>query len=375
MNDVDGQIIWAETTVPTLFWPTKLTRSLRLKFFLTGVVYPLICFVANWADGPAVLDANWQSGDFSVYANELLAPPAFYCWLPIVSVSMLAISWWCLKPSLFGKIFVRAGIYSGAVYSGILTVLLISCTNLYGPFFAAIVMGVQALLFWIVGSVFKRVFRFTILNLLIFTTLVAVIVTLGINLEWDIYAVGFMASLFVIGGASTMAFVTFCRVSVAVANLNHPVAAETDRKPVIVALLAWIVASILTWRSAIIMMLDQYHQLPVEPPDNCFVSNAAAHGHPLLVGSKLCRDGQRRNLQMARLKFLEFAMQEFSPSVHRICRRIYNYIGPPLASFLRRNVWLASLAYLALIPLALFAVLLQKSLSISENRIRQLYKL
>lgn len=375
MSDAQGKIVWREQDVPTLFWPTKLTRSLRLKFFLTGVIYPLICFGFNSIQGPPSLGTPWQSGDFPVYALELLSPPAFYCLLPIVGVSMLCISWWCLFPGSFNNILIRTGIYSGAIYSTVMTVLLVSATSFFGLFFAAILMSVQSLMIWILGNVIKKVYRFTILHLIILTTVIAILVSLGIKLEWDIDGLFFAVILFVVGGASTMACITFCRVSRAVSHLQHKSGAETNWSKKVAAFTAWVTASIFTWRLAIIMMLEQYSLLPVEPPDNCFVSNAAAYGHPILVGSKIGSDGNRRNLQMARVKFLEFVLQVTSPAMHRICRRIYNRIGPPMARFFRSNVWLASLAYLIMIPLALIAFLLQKSLSIPNAKVHQLYKL
>lgn len=88
---------------------------------------------------------------------------------------------------------------------------------------------------------------------------------------------------------------------------------------------------------------------PDQPSLSLRFSSAAAHGHHWLVRAESAAGGSAAvNLQMRRLKLLEFALAAACPRLHRFARRSYNRLGPPLARICRRTAWLADAAYAAL---------------------------
>ena len=100
-------------------------------------------------------------------------------------------------------------------------------------------------------------------------------------------------------------------------------------------------------------MLHEYSRLPTSPPDDCYVSTAAARGHRSLVRSRehVSRGGNVYvvNAQMRYLKAAELLLASVSPAAHRGCRLMYDRVGPVLASALVHPV-LADAAYLGLKP-------------------------
>ncbi len=68
-------------------------------------------------------------------------------------------------------------------------------------------------------------------------------------------------------------------------------------------------ANFAAWRTAYMIMLDEYSRLPTQPPQGCFVCSAAARGHAFFVGSTSYRDADGResavNDQLRTLKAFE----------------------------------------------------------------------
>jgi hypothetical protein len=118
--------------------------------------------------------------------------------------------------------------------------------------------------------------------------------------------------------------------------------------------LTWLAAYLGAWRTSFNWMLQEYAKLPTTPPQDCYVSTAAARGHRRLVRAREslgpCGEVGRVNDQMCYLKAAELLLACISPSGHRICRRIYDRIGPRLAAWLFHPL-LADAAYLSLKPL------------------------
>jgi hypothetical protein len=115
----------------------------------------------------------------------------------------------------------------------------------------------------------------------------------------------------------------------------------------------WIAAYVAAWRVSIYFALKYFEALPDSPPYDCYVATAAARGHAAVVGSKSYKraDGveTRVNWQMRYLKCGELALKMISPRMHRVCRTLYDCIGPLMARLLVRPV-LADTAYLLLKP-------------------------
>ena len=372
--------------VPTfVFWETRLTRSLRTKFFLTGVIYPLVC-LASLLMGPMspMPIGAWQSGHWDVYSGLLLSKPTFFYFAPLIIYSMVCLGIWCVKPVRYKHLSIRWGIYTGALLAGLFTIILMFCTGAFGPVFGMMAIAVQMLVVWFAPWIFGNVFRFTILNLLVATTVVAVLTTLVLSHEniTDFFAYPFAFLFLIVGGASTMAAITFSRVSRAVwfQSENYVMNDQADKITprsklnILAILLIWLSGFFVSWKLAIESMLEEYSMLPETPPD-CFISNAAAHGHPNWVGSQIGRSGRLCNLQMARFKFVEFVLAAASPFLHHRFRNIYNFFGPTFARICRKNIWFADIAFIILKPIEWFAVSLQLIFHIEPSKIMDTYML
>jgi len=115
----------------------------------------------------------------------------------------------------------------------------------------------------------------------------------------------------------------------------------------------WLGAYLGAWRLSVMWMLQEYAKLPTEPPHDCYVCTAAARGHRRLVGTEVVasRGGASHlvNDQMRYLKAAELVLASITPDGHRVCRRLYDRVGPMLAGLLVHPV-LADLAYLTLKP-------------------------
>jgi hypothetical protein len=123
----------------------------------------------------------------------------------------------------------------------------------------------------------------------------------------------------------------------------------------------WLVGYAAAWRVAVRAALEAYDKLPpTPPPGDCYVASAAAHGHPWLVGARVVPTASGRpalvNAQLRRLKSAEVALGALSPAGHRLCRWVYDRLGPPLARRLRSPL-VGDLAYLSLKPAEWLAVL------------------
>ena len=114
------------------------------------------------------------------------------------------------------------------------------------------------------------------------------------------------------------------------------------------------------------IVLDEYCRLPVNPPPSgCYLCTAAARGHRRWVRSEELRlpggKTMHVNDQLRCFKAFELLLLVVCPKWHRLCRRIYDAIGPKLAAAINGRPLLADLTYSALKPaewLCRFAIFL-----------------
>ena len=388
--------------VPTLVpWSTRLTWQLRLKFFLTGVLFPVLCLITIGAGSQSSVDSPWQSGHLQHYVVVLTSRPTIFVFAPLLLFSFVCLGRWCIWPHKCNSLLNWMGLISGVVLALTFTILLIITTAIFGQIMALFVAPCLALLVYLLGlSIEKRLFRgqFSIKYLLVLTTVIALVFALWTALGLDALSVlsglfGYLAVgfLFVIGGASTLGLITFCRVSVASAYLIQ----QKGRQPsfsskLISACVAWLAGFAVTWKFAIDVMMWEYAKLPTTDP-NCYVSSAAANGHPGFVGSfevsrlnstdsssdwNRCLDENVAtiNRQMQRLKFLEFAFAAILPSLHRVVRSFYNNVGPRLAKSCQASIWFSDLTYVLLKPLEWTAVLIRTITGVSQQSVDRIYR-
>jgi len=91
-------------------------------------------------------------------------------------------------------------------------------------------------------------------------------------------------------------------------------------------------------------------ELPETPPD-CFIVTAAARGHRTLVGSTINEaTGQLTNNQLNTFRSFERRLILQVPTIHRILRTVYNFMGRLFARLIVFR-WQADIVYLLLKPL------------------------
>ena len=81
MDELDKELMYVPTATP---WRTRLSVGLRVKFFLTGIVYPACCLM--WIVGglkPFLGGDLWQDGQTNAYVGVLMSAPAFCVFIPI----------------------------------------------------------------------------------------------------------------------------------------------------------------------------------------------------------------------------------------------------------------------------------------------------
>jgi len=369
----------------------QLNASLRIKFFITGVLFPTWCFLVIWATNAIPsFHEPWQSGHHSDYLTVLLSAPTVLYFIPLIAFSMTCLAIWCFCPKQFSTAPVLVGLYSGTLLALIFLALLFPLTFVIGEIAGIMTAMALAVAVYLIQRAIHRASRFRIVHLFILAFVVAALIPLIQYFElWRaIPRFLVMAELAILAGSPTLAFVTFLRASIFAGKLNKQNKSKSPVWIIVLTPISWLVAFLITWRYAIESMMLEYSNLPTSDP-NCYVSAVAAKGHPRLVGTTSKRttskstpfqgDGRggngsgQVNRQMKRLKFLEFALQAVAPKLHRSIRRFYNCSGPKAARLLSHSIWLADFAFLTLKPLEWLAIAVQILTKIPDRRINKIY--
>jgi hypothetical protein len=330
------------------------SMALRIRLLLSGVLFPIGCFLVT-ADGPPTIDSPWQSGRVSDYVAMLLTWPGYTPFFPLLVFSQLCLAAWLIKPTMADRLAVRVGIYGGLILSlqFLLLVMLISAIVTF--IIAAFVGPIVAIIVAACVRAPQYARRFTIRHLLVLTAAVAVLIAIarlaGVPPETLLSVVSSVA-MYVAMATPALCALAYARASIMIAQQT----AQTTRLEYrVLAAITWLVCWGGSWKLAVDIMLTEYAKLPVTDP-NCYVSNAAAHGHRRLVGSQeRLPSGQPINAQMRRLKYLEIALKAASPRLHRLVRQVYDRFGPPLARQCQRSIWFADATYLLLKPIEYLA--------------------
>jgi hypothetical protein len=364
-----------EKTGVEFFWGWESSISHRVKFFLTGALFPSICIlVALSRLGSAATSSPWQSGTLEPYAVLLLQWPAIGPFLPLIIFHMACLTLWLIRPRFGGSPVIAFGIGTGII-TALEFWLFILCTSSVATVVAAIVVGpALAVVVFLAAELCNRAKRFSIRHLLLLTTGCAFVALLAkYFLSLDV-VLGFLAVtlLGVLAATPTLNLITYIRATYELLQQLQGLKEFSERVRVIGSL-SFLFAWLGTWKFAIDLVIAEYAMLPTRNP-SCYVSAAAAYGHSRFVGAEppTSASPRPRNMQMRRLKFLEFAMAAALPRVHRFVRAWYDRLGPPLAATCRQNVWFADTTYVLLKPLEGLAEVLRILIGISRSRIREL---
>ena len=114
---------------------------------------------------------------------------------------------------------------------------------------------------------------------------------------------------------------------------------------------AWLVGFLGMGMAKVPLAMSAYQRLPDQPPESCFIVTAATRGHPSLVGTSYDQTLNREmNEQLRRFWELEERLKQTTPRIHQYLRRIYNRVGPRVASLIVTR-WQADMVYILLKPL------------------------
>ena len=347
-----------------LMWPV------RLAFLYAGVILPFICHLMTVQSPPDA--ASYRSGSLDDKLSFTLSGPVGSVFYPLMVYPMFSLTLLLFREKRFASdLIVRFGIYTGmpvaawycAMLGLVLTdvpellswqwlrVLLVVALAIVVPM---LVWGVIRLALWVrrrLGIPWYAVIGGG-LALYALSLLLAIDKgrALGEVAAWPFFIVPafFLLSLFF---APFWTFGVYLGMTLRLLwRYPHPPRFHTIQ---LMAALSWLAAFLAACRWSIVKSLEAYAQLPVESPGTCYIASAAAYGHPALVGSEsvVATGGGtvRVNCQLRVFKAAELALRALAPPLHRGARRIYNRLGPPVASRLA-NPHLADLAYLTLKP-------------------------
>ncbi|MGN6544148.1 MAG: DUF6688 family protein [Aureliella sp.] len=363
-------------------WRRPISTRCRIVLWLYGAMMPLICFAfTTRGAGPF---HEWQSGNFSAYAAQLLRPSA---WLPFtlwLSFSIVALSCWAFQPSSARHWWVRLGLYSGVILALQYWVIVVSCTSVVTLIMSAFVLPVVFTVSILLEALAKNCKRFQIWHLLCLTSLAAVGAAVFRFLPENLIEPALFMCLVALAAAPTLCLIAYVRAAWAVSTSTR---SQLD-KPYrfIGAFVCWLLGWLISWRFAVQAMFDEYSRLPVNPP-NCYFANAAAHAHQWLGGRRglperrqfLAENAQvvfaEATLTMKRLKFLELALLATAPRVHRFIRRYYDRWGKPAARYCSRHVWFADLTCVGLKPVEALAEIVRIAAGVPYERMAAIYEL
>ncbi|MDX1930234.1 MAG: DUF6688 family protein [Pirellulaceae bacterium] len=386
----DRPVADSELSIPSVVPILQWSGQRRFKYFVTGVLGPIGCLTMAWMGVNARLDGLWQSGELETYIKLMLEPPALLPFIPLLVFSMLSLSCCCIRPQLAKHLWVRVGVYGGGILSTQYLIFVVFAGAFF-PFISAAILGpILALVTYVAAKLMPKARRITIFQLMLLTAVVAVLASIGVWIaaaynrdgSLDFAEIVFGAAFWGLLAAPPLNCFTYVRATFAI--LRSPALESVpirERYKLFGMSFAWLLGFGASWKYGLDAMLKEYANLPTSPP-NCYVSSAAACGHPRFVGVTQCvavegqshsRSGFPVNMQMCRLKFLELAMAAFSPALHKAVRRLYDFIGPRAASLCRSNVWFADASYVALKPVEWLACVIQALSGVSSGRIRGLY--
>jgi len=320
----------------------------RTALALLGIVLPSICFLIAYASGTP-LDADWQDGSLKTYAALMLTGSAIGPFMPLLVGSMIGMGLLIWRPTHFARnVWARFSIYSGVLLAAQYCAIIGAGFGENGAgaaaYFGFSLVAIAVLwTFGIISIVCLRSSRPNLRGTYLAITLLLALLSL----------VYFPAHLFLPLIFSTpWALAAYTHMSVRLI-FHGPGPRWRFSLARCLGVMTWLGVWFAAWRLSVMLMLEEYMQLPTQPPHNCYVATAAAKGHARFVGATQepgC-DGQpvRVNAQLRFLKAAELMLLCATPQLHRLIRKLYDAVGPRIAARLSHPL-LADVAYLSLKP-------------------------
>jgi hypothetical protein len=339
----------------------KLSWPVWLAIGYAGIALPLVCHASTFSEPPE--HPQWQSGDLHDQVGFVLSGTVGFAFYPLIlyPITCLALLLW--REERFANVTaVRFGVATGlpvaAWYSAILGIVALDVPNLLSTQWIGVLLfglfGVLTPFFlWAalrIGLWSRRKLR---IPWIVVGIVVAILMGLcqAFNQEFIIYSPA-TALLISMMFAPFWCFDAYLAMTLRLL-WRYPERVQFSIRHLLVVI-TWLASFLGACRWAIVLSLQEYAKLPLEPPDNCYVATAAARGHTKLVRSRrIVVAGEvdvRVNRQLQVLKAGELALRALLPTAHHRLRRIYDHIGPCFAQRLN-HACLADLAYLTLKPL------------------------
>jgi hypothetical protein len=326
----------------------------RFAAMVAGVVLPLICFALALAGSP--LGPTWQSGRFNEQVGLLLSGRVAWPFFPFLLYSMGCMFVVCVEPVYAARSRVcRLGIYTGALMAAQFCVVLAGAASssagrlLVLPAIGMAAIAIPVALCFAARFLIARFGRTRVSQVCIAAFLViAVAMTLiePVSVPGSIFGAFFISLVL----APPWALGIYGWVSILMWRIGAQATARgaPDEPIAIVWPAGWAVAYAASWTLAIEQAVGAYRALPTTPPPGCYVATAAARGHRRFVRTQVL-GGMAVNDQLRRLKVGELALAGIAPRLHATLRKVYDRVGPVLASALVTPI-LADAAYVLLKP-------------------------
>lgn len=278
----------------------------RIFWILFGIAYPILAFSINHFDRcylyPEYDDKTWRAWVGIAYSSEVQL--YFY---PLILWAMIALVIELFTARMRFSPWVRTGLLGGVIVSASFVCLYIIHIHL------AIIM---------IFAPFER-------------------------------PIG-MLFLGIAGISPHLAFITFLTLFIKNRRVYRRSTGEVKKKSTFVPSTLFSLFGIASTTLAIIKIRELHAALPQNPPPDCYLATAAARGYPAIVRPTIVRlsDGKTIPLtsQLKTLKTAEIVLMTLLPSLHFPLRRLYDRIGPRLATISER--WVSTTVYLLLIPVA-----------------------
>ncbi|MBP88430.1 MAG: hypothetical protein CMJ64_17235 [Planctomycetaceae bacterium] len=350
----------------------KLSWPVWLAIGYAGVVLPVLCHLATTSDPPRT--PRWQSGDLDDQLGFVLSGLAGFVLYPLMAYPILSLSLLLFREERFAHNYV--------VRFGIATALPVAAW--YGVLYGLVLFGIaewhsvawlDALVFWGFGIATPFLF-WVVLRALLWVRhklwipwiVIILLFTIG-SFVGTIYAIVTEGAEGIIVLPAVALFFTmffgpyWCFDAYLVMGLRLVCRYPQRVRFTIAQLMAamtWLAAFLAACRWSVILSLEEYSKLPLEPPSNCYIATAASQGHTRFVGSQTIRSASgtrwQVNRQLAVLKAAELALRTLLPTFHTWLRAVYDRLGPVVARRLRHPI-LADLAYVGLKPFEWNAIL------------------
>jgi hypothetical protein len=340
----------------------KLSWPVWLVIGYAGVALPILWHLATWSESP--FPPDWQSGELYYKVAFTLSGSAGFVLYPLMLYPIVSLALLLYREARFANnLLVRFGVFSAlpvtAWYCVILGICMFGVPSLLSPQMPSVFVTwglgcVTPFVLWAIvrGLLWTRI-KLHIPWVAILVIAVVIVGAIAV-VEGTEPIIGFPVNAFLV---SLLLGPYWCFDAYLAMTLRLSWCYPRPIRFTILQLMgvtSWLAALLAACRWAVILSLQEYAKLPLEPPaTTCYIATAASRGHARFVGASTIRSRTgalwRINRQLIVLKAAELALRTLAPRLHARVRAIYDRLGPVIARHLTHPL-LGDLAYLGLKP-------------------------